>query len=149
MELLARVAHDADTCRDPRAILYVTKTSIATAARHRYVQVRCSGSSTACFAQLRPAAGGQESSLSYGLYVALQVPSSAKDLIPLTITEISDAQVDSKASRCNCKTGEIVSMRLRFLDRARPPRAVVTSLQRIATQVRWITLYQYLWWRSC
>lgn len=79
--------------------------------------------------------------MSYGLYAALQV-SSADDVVPLTITEISDVQAKRKKEVCDCRSGEIASMQLRFLDRPRPPRAVVIGLQRIVTQVGLITLHQ-------
>ncbi|KAG7379809.1 hypothetical protein PHYPSEUDO_008105 [Phytophthora pseudosyringae] len=114
------------TARDERCILY----SAALQGGHQVVRV--SNGSSVAFARLRRRADG--SAASFGLLEALQL-SEGPEMQPVTLRVESAAGDDDAAtgaSKCKCRCGVVASVRVRFLDRARPPTAVLRGLQRIA-----------------
>lgn len=116
------------TATDERCVLY----SSAVQRGHKYVKVLY-GESVA-LAQLRGAA--ETSSLSFGLSEALQLPSDAKGQhVALQVQSAADEELTTGKSKCKCKCGVVASVRVEFLDRTRPPSAVVRGLQRIAAKL--------------
>lgn len=104
-----RVAQVLDA--DERSVLYTPQVRSA----HQFVRVE-SGDRVA-YARLRTL---ESSAVSGGLEQALQLT------LPTTLT----VQTDSEP--CRCKHGQVKRIQVRFLDRKRPPKAVVSGLQSIA-----------------
>ncbi|KAE9316953.1 hypothetical protein PF001_g7055 [Phytophthora fragariae] len=117
------------TTRDERCVLY----SSAIHYDHKYVQV--SNGESVAFAQLR---GAAETSLSFGLSEALQLPSDGEaQQVTLQVQSAAGDEVVTGGSKpkCKCKCGVAASVRVDFLDRTRPPSAVARGLQRIAAKL--------------
>ncbi|KAE8986421.1 hypothetical protein PR003_g23018 [Phytophthora rubi] len=117
------------TARDERCVLY----SSAVHCDHKYVQV--SNGESVAFAQLR---GVAETSLSFGLSEALQLPSDGEaHHVTLQVQSAAGDEVVTGRSKpkCKCKCGVAASVRVDFLDRTRPPSAVARGLQRIAAKL--------------
>ncbi|KAI9920805.1 hypothetical protein PsorP6_000944 [Peronosclerospora sorghi] len=113
------------TAPDERCILYTS----ATSSRHKYVQVLTE--SNAAFAQLRGREKG--SALSFGLLEALDGVEGQQ--LALQVKDFEAEDKKTRQEKCKCKCGVIARLRVRFLDRTKPPSAVVRGIQRIATQL--------------
>ncbi|RQM13306.1 hypothetical protein DD237_005495 [Peronospora effusa] len=132
------------TAQDERCILY-TCVSISS---HKYVQV--SSTSSVAFAQLRRQEDG--SALSFGLLEALDESNGPQ----MTLQVTTDVEQDTNHTeiKCACKCGVIASVRVAFLDRTRPPSAVLRGLQRIAAKlldgvVVWSERRSSVSWLNC
>ncbi|ETL78908.1 hypothetical protein, variant [Phytophthora nicotianae] len=111
------------TAKDERCILYTS----AVRSTHKFVRV--SSGSRATFSQLRRYEG--ESVASFGLLEALELSADRETLQ----VDSADDDMETGAIQCKCKCGVVASLRVVFLDRKRPPSAVLRGLQRIASRV--------------
>ncbi|KAL7686668.1 putative AAA+ ATPase domain, ATPase, AAA-type, core, AAA ATPase, AAA+ lid domain-containing protein [Plasmopara halstedii] len=110
--------------KDERCILYTSDVQSA----HQYVHV--SRGPHAAFAQLRCQVDG--SAASYGLIQALQL---SERLETLQVDSNSEDKHDSDSAPCECKCGAVTSVRVAFLNRTRPPNAVLRGMQNIASRL--------------
>ncbi|KAF4045758.1 ATPase family associated domain-containing protein [Phytophthora infestans] len=115
----------AGVTRDERCILY-TSTVHCT---HRYVRV-FSGSRHAT-AQIRRHEG--ESVASFGLLEALELSEDQNTM--LQVESAADDGADAGVAKCKCRCGVVASVRVVFLERKRPPSAVLRGLERIASRL--------------
>ncbi|KAL4138254.1 hypothetical protein PRIC2_001761 [Phytophthora ramorum] len=106
--------------RDERCILYTS----AVQCNHRYVRVT-SGTSVA-LAELRRQ---ETNAVSFGLSQALELTEGQEETLQV------DAGADEIQSKCKCKFGVVKRVKVKFLQRTRPPSAVMRGLQRIAANL--------------
>lgn len=124
-EVVGGAASAVATARDERCILY----TCATPSGHKFVQV--SNGSSVAFAQLRRREDG--SSLSIGLLEALREFEGRQ--VTLQVKSAAGEDMTTAGPKCKCKCGVVASVRVNFLDRTRPPSAVLRGLQRIAANL--------------
>ncbi|GMF61579.1 unnamed protein product [Phytophthora fragariaefolia] len=125
MDVVAVAAWAALTARDERCVLY----SSAVQGGHSFVRV--SDGRNVAFAQLRR--GSETSTLSFGLAEALQLPEG--QVATLRVESAGGEDVAARTPKCTCRCGVVARVRVDFLERSRPPSAVVRGLQRIAAKL--------------
>jgi transitional endoplasmic reticulum ATPase len=113
------------SAEDARCVLYTS----AVKTSHRYVKV-LSGDAAA-FARLRRQEG-EAPGVSQGLLQALQLETPP---VTLQVDTVAQDDVETNATSCKCRPGDVETVQVQFLDRSRPPSAVVRGLQRIAAKL--------------
>lgn len=123
--------HAARAIRQDNSVLYTS----AVRSAHKYVRVWRELPSVSSFAQLLPANADGTTSMSSGLWRALEfdlAPSLDGDVICVAKADLSEGV---KASTCTCKLGVVGRMEVQFKSISPLPRAVADGARRIIPKV--------------